>query len=443
MIKSLHMFLNKKLCRIQIFFGLCLAMLFTLICSDYDVFAQGHSYSTWGSYNGNTPVQEISGNFDISLTSMIEQSIYNSVFNSSDLTSYNVSYSSLVSSLEYYGLSTLISNWQAGNPAYFLNISYHYLNSSNRGYFLYFSKSNGNGSYNLSVTENNAININNPEPLFFSNTLSYYIQDYSILSTSNNVNSDYAKSYVLQYSYSNSGSNVINTLTSNGVNLSCAYSWYSNYTELLSRFTSFLNSSNIYTFCVFISDYSNGASEHVSYISNGSFLTTNGTLFPLFSTIQSYDYFSSDVSSSYVSYSPLYCCMLYLNRFSTGIILQDTSDVLSYGYIYGGAHANVTPTPIPTFAWTSPTPFPNVTFIPATLTPIVVPYDPYIIGSDDTWDNLAGYLGILNTALKSPVNRFFSDIMQVTYSFSDWFKFILVVPIICLFAFIIGRLKRK
>lgn len=106
----------------------------------------------------------------------------------------------------------------------------------------------------------------------------------------------------------------------------------------------------------------------------------------------------------------------------------------------------VLPTPFPTFSpLYSPTPFPSVTMSP-TLTPIGLYYNPELDfpgGGDSLIGQLMGYISFLTSYLRSDQVRFFSTVIEYIYQSSIFFRFMLLVPIICLVAYIIGRFKRK
>lgn len=435
----------KTISRIQIFLGLYLACCFILCSSSYFTFAdQGHSYTKWGSYDDNLPLQEISGNFDITLPDMLLQSFNTSVSNSNELTSLNVSYSNFISCLNYFNLNFLVGNWQPGNPEYFFNLFYTY-NQGHYGYVMSFSKHSGSYQSLNPYVLDSSICLNNTEPIYFDNKLLLVLHDYSFLSTSNGYSSQYSN---LDRSFRKLGNIIQNTSDSgywyiNGAQVPWVFTYNTDSSTISNRFSEYLNNPLIEIFSVYIPDYLND-SNHINpcYVSNAAY-SFSGDWYPIFSLIRTADYYADDVTFHTETAGSFSCYFLTLNRFSTGLYIQDRDDIFSYGYEYGGNAGLPTPTPIPTFLWGTPTPFPNVTFIPATLTPIVVPYDPSVITGTDTFDNLSGYLGILHYYISQPINRFMSTVITCIYSFSDWFKFILVVPIICLFAFIIGRLKRK
>jgi len=108
-----------------------------------------------------------------------------------------------------------------------------------------------------------------------------------------------------------------------------------------------------------------------------------------------------------------------------------------------------TPTPIPSFGlndqYATPTPFPSIT---GSITPI--PSDiPIGFNGDTTWDNevissaFVDSTNTLNTYLTTPFVIGATSILNYFFVNSTWFKFLLICPIVCLVAFIIGRFRRK
>lgn len=108
-----------------------------------------------------------------------------------------------------------------------------------------------------------------------------------------------------------------------------------------------------------------------------------------------------------------------------------------------------TPTPIPSFGlneqYATPTPFPSIT---GAITPI--PSDiPIGFNGSTSWDNefmssaLVDSTNTLNSYLTTPFVIGATSILNYFFVNSTWFKFLLICPIVCLIAFIIGRFRRK
>lgn len=109
-----------------------------------------------------------------------------------------------------------------------------------------------------------------------------------------------------------------------------------------------------------------------------------------------------------------------------------------------------TPTPIPTNPWRdsslpTPTPFPSYSVPVVSVTPIPQYLNPDSpISSQDAISGLDGYLNIIDSTFGN-FDIFFigSQILSYFYSFSPYFSFVLLIPAICLIAFVIGRLNQK
>ena len=451
--KSLHIVSIKKPCRIQIIFGLCLAMLFTFLYNSNVVYAldeyDQNLYPVKSSRilaDDSTVSKDIGladANFSLLQSNVTGGLLYvdyvlNLVDNAlTHVDSYftnhiNVSYNKN----DVRTLLVAADNDYFVNREKFLNV-YLVIDSNNNG-TIWFQYNNGYMGFRdmpytvENIGDNTSIYYEwyNYSDLNFASSYEINGIYHDFISYPSRSSSLY---YTSIYNYGNLGYkssdrvDYVNWLQNN---------WHNSYTNS-NRFFNYYDSyrvtlsyalddvfilplyidSDIYFPLSFVSPYNQSYEIHGNFY-HEPYTSSRGCISytPALGNISS-DYFDSN--------------LWYAGEFQSGI--------------KGTTYPDPIITPIPTFAPIyTPTPFPTLN-ITATLTPIAIPNDPIISsGLGDPVSVVYGIIGYLTQVLSLPQIKFISTTVQYIYNSNIFFQILMfLVPGIILLTFMIGRLKRK